>query len=141
MQRRRDLINLRLRARVGLLNHPTLSGVCNRTFLGVFYWLKNKPTAGSIVNIIKFPSSHNLYKSYVARLNEYNETIAELLEKTEEMNETLSLLMHDYLSVLSSMMSELSEEDVRKFLKEEGSNHSLRLVATPLSFQLSMEFE
>ena len=93
------------------------------------------------MNIIKFPSSHNLYKSYVARLNEYNETITELLEQAEEINETLSLQMHDYLGILSSMMTELSEEDVRKFLKEEGSNHSLRLVTTPLSFQLSMEFE
>lgn len=93
------------------------------------------------MNIIKFPSSASLYKSYVARLNEHNETITELLEQAENLNETLSLKMHDYLSILSSMMTDLSEEEVKKFLKEEGFHHSLRLVSTPLSFQLSMEFE
>lgn len=93
------------------------------------------------MNIIKFPASSNLYKSYVVRLNERNENITELLEEAESLNEILSLKMHEYLGILSSMMTELSEEDVKKFLKEEGPNHSLRLVATPLSFQLSMEFE
>lgn len=86
--------------------------------------------------IIQFPRNTDLYRAFVARLDEKNEVIDELMQKGERLNLELAVEMSSYLSLLTEFMKTASSDQVDEFLISKGEQHGLNIQE---QFQLELD--